>query len=174
MELTKVSVVLSMLAWTLLTTTSGQCISSTPFPCTFKLLYNKTFVDNIVQYLDQDSYTVILEYILNLTNVGPDFDLVKRTSPDAFQPWRWFRTQGKASYLWVPDHDLCVLTSHITETVFWADHKIHSQFTDADCHHGLQEAIVVVIDEKNEDYYIQIMQDSRGGSRQALNSEPLG
>ncbi|KAI8771649.1 CAunnamed protein product [Biomphalaria glabrata] len=97
MELTKVSVVLSMLAWTLLTTTSGQCISSTPFPCTFKLLYNKTFVDNIVQYLDQDSYTVILEYILNLTNVGPDFDLVKRTSPDAFQPWRWFRTQGKAS-----------------------------------------------------------------------------
>ncbi|KAH9510147.1 hypothetical protein Btru_043586 [Bulinus truncatus] len=81
----------------ILSLATGQSTSSTPAACTFKLVNNKTFVDNVVQYFDHESYTVILEYYLNFTNVGTDFDLVKRASPDAFQPWRWFRTQGLAS-----------------------------------------------------------------------------
>ncbi|CAL1541430.1 unnamed protein product [Lymnaea stagnalis] len=72
------------------TTASGRT-------CSFSILNNKTFLDSLSEYFDKDSSTLILEYFLDFTNVGVSFDLTNRSSPNAFQPWRWFRTQGLGS-----------------------------------------------------------------------------
>ncbi|XP_059153423.1 uncharacterized protein LOC131939240 [Physella acuta] len=65
--------------------------------CEFTPTNETQFIDSIYQFFNKDSGTRILEYHVKFVNVSSDFDLSKRSRKDAFQPWRWFRTQGVGS-----------------------------------------------------------------------------
>ncbi|XP_059153412.1 uncharacterized protein LOC131939229 [Physella acuta] len=71
------------------TSSSGQ---NAPVPaCKFVPVNNKTFVEDISQFFNKDSDIKILEYHV----IG--LNLSSLTGPDAYQPSRWYRTQGIGS-----------------------------------------------------------------------------
>ncbi|XP_055883653.1 uncharacterized protein LOC129926008 [Biomphalaria glabrata] len=75
----------------------AQALGYSDTNCTLDVVNKKEFESRIIGYLDSKSDTVLLEYDLDFSHVGSDFDLVNRTNPIAFQPWRWYRAKGIAS-----------------------------------------------------------------------------
>ncbi|XP_059153421.1 uncharacterized protein LOC131939235 isoform X2 [Physella acuta] len=74
---------------------SGQ---SNVTSCVFTPVNKTRFIEGIYEYFNQDSDTRILEYHIQFVNISDKkFDFDARASEDAFQPSRWFRTQGESS-----------------------------------------------------------------------------
>ncbi|KAK6993676.1 hypothetical protein BgiMline_010235, partial [Biomphalaria glabrata] len=65
----------------------AQALGYSDTNCTLDVVNKKEFESRIIGYLDSKSDTVLLEYDLDFSHVGSDFDLVNRTNPIAFQPW---------------------------------------------------------------------------------------
>uniref|UniRef100_A0A2C9M1P2 Uncharacterized protein n=1 Tax=Biomphalaria glabrata TaxID=6526 RepID=A0A2C9M1P2_BIOGL len=65
--------------------------------CNLEVVNKFEFESEILGYLDINSDTMIIEYDLDFSHVGSDFDLANRTNPNAIHPWRWYRTKGIAS-----------------------------------------------------------------------------
>ncbi|CAL1527745.1 unnamed protein product [Lymnaea stagnalis] len=74
---------------------SGQI--SAEQTCSFSIPNNKPLFDTLSKLFDRDSQTAIIEYKVRIRNDSGSFNLYEGSSPNSFQPWKWYRTQGKGT-----------------------------------------------------------------------------
>ncbi|CAL1542248.1 unnamed protein product [Lymnaea stagnalis] len=79
----------------ILTLIHGEVTSASV--CKLSIADNKTLFDTLDEKYEEEATTIIIEYTVGFNNVSADFDLRNKSSPESFQPWRWYSTQGLSS-----------------------------------------------------------------------------
>lgn len=65
--------------------------------CTLSVIENRTIFNNLDEYFHKFSDILIVEYTLSFNDVSRKFNLEQQSSPNSFQPYKWYRTQGHHS-----------------------------------------------------------------------------
>ncbi|KAK0063925.1 hypothetical protein Bpfe_006610 [Biomphalaria pfeifferi] len=63
--------------------------------CTLVVENEEEFDEDIIDYISDDSLTEIIQYELDFSSLGPDFNLRNRTNPLACEPEIWYRVKDK-------------------------------------------------------------------------------